>query len=50
MFTDVGRPSGYSQSEWLFSKNPIENLLEGKPGASSRGNSSSRGVCQCCCG
>ena len=32
MFTDVGRPSGYSQSEWLFSKNPIENLLEGKPG------------------
>jgi len=37
---DVGALSGAPQSEWPLSKQPVENLLKGKSGASSRGNSS----------
>jgi len=37
---DAGALSGAPQSEWALSKQPVENLLKGKSGASSRGNSS----------
>ena len=42
--TDAGISSECPQSEWLFPKYPNENLLKGKSGASSRGNSSFSGV------
>ena len=43
-------PFRVSSLEWAEFKTFSEDLVEGKSGASSRGNSSSASVYLCCCG